>query len=247
MLFRSQDFDQHLAIGRASLEREVARLSVPKPDLDKLAARFNFKSHDDLLAAIGRGELSAIQLANTQVERAPRDPAQQADLDIPEKLKRRPLSRADGAGQVVVDGIGDLMTQMAKCCKPVPYDGIVGYITKGRGVTVHRNDCMVVRKMDAQNRARLVDVAWADAQQDSRFLVDIQVIAADRKGLLRDISSVFANAEIDVLAVNTQSDRRHERATMRFTAEVGDMNQLSRVIDRLAQIPDVLDVRRQLS
>ena len=245
--FKQQDFDQHLAIGRASLEREVARLSVPKPDLDKLAARFNFKSHDDLLAAIGRGELSAIQLANTQVERVPRDPAAKADLEIPEKLKRRPLSRADGAGQVVVDGIGDLMTQMAKCCKPVPYDGIIGYITRGRGVTVHRSDCVVVRKMDAQNRARLVDVTWADAQQDSRFLVDIQVIAADRKGLLRDISSVFANAEIDVLAVNTQSDRRHERATMRFTAEVGDMNQLSRVIDRLAQIPDVLDVRRQLS
>ena len=123
----------------------------------------------------------------------------------------------------------------------------VGYITKGRGVTVHRRDCAVVRKMDAQHRARLVDVAWADTQRDSRFLVDIHVLAADRKGLLRDISSVFANAEIDVVGVNTQSDRRHERATMRFTAEVADMTQLSQVIDRLAQIPDVIDVRRQLS
>ncbi|MCP5429330.1 MAG: bifunctional (p)ppGpp synthetase/guanosine-3',5'-bis(diphosphate) 3'-pyrophosphohydrolase [Chromatiaceae bacterium] len=187
-------------------------------------------------------------MANTQVERAPRDPAQQADLDIPEKLKRRPLSRADGAGQVVVDGIGDLMTQMAKCCKPVPYDGIVGYTNQGarcHGASQRLHGS--AQDGRAEPRARLVDVAWADAQQDSRFLVDIQVIAADRKGLLRDISSVFANAEIDVLAVNTQSDRRHERATMRFTAEVGDMNQLSRVIDRLAQIPDVLDVRRQLS
>ncbi len=246
--FKQQDHDQHVAIGRANLDREVARLSLPKPDLERLAVRFNFKTHDDLLAAIGRGELSAIQVANAQAERVSRSAAEVADREIPEKLRRRAPSRAaGGAGQVVVDGIGDLMTQMAKCCKPVPYDDIVGYITKGRGVTVHRKDCAVVRKMDTHNRARLVDVAWADAQTDSRFLVDIQVLAADRKGLLRDISSVFANAEIDVLGVNTQSDRRHERATMRFTAEVTDMSQLSRVIDRLAQIPDVIDVRRQLS
>ena len=246
--FKQQDFDQHIAIGRSALEREVVRLSVPKPDLDKLAVRFNFKTSDDLLAAIGRGELSAIQIANTQAERVQRDAAARADTEIPEKLKRRAPSKATGgAGQVVVDGIGDLMTQMAKCCKPVPYDAIIGYITRGRGVTVHRQDCAMVRKMDAQNKARLVDVSWADTQQESRFLVDIHVLAGDRKGLLRDISSVFANAEIDVLGVNTQSDRRSDQASMRFTAEVSDMAQLSRVMGRLAQIPDVLDVRRQLS
>jgi GTP pyrophosphokinase len=246
--FKQQDFGQHVAIGRASLEREVARLSVARPDLEKLAARFNYKSHEDLLAAIGRGELSAIQVANTQAERVPRDVSEQAERELPEKVRRRTPSRsAGGAGQIVVQGIGDLMTQMARCCKPVPYDSIVGYITRGRGVTVHRKDCAVVRKMDTENRSRLVDVAWAETQRDSRFLVDIQVLAGDRKGLLRDISSVFANAEIDVLAVNTHSDRRKDRASMRFTAEVADMTQLSRVIDRLAQIPDVLDVHRQLS
>ncbi len=246
--FKQQDFDEHVAIGRNALEREVARLSVPKPDLEKLIGRFNFKTGDDLLAAIGRGELSAIQIANTQSEKVQRDAAAKADQEIPEKLKRRaPSKTAGGTGQVVVEGIGDLMTQMAKCCKPVPYDAIIGYITRGRGVTVHRQDCAVVRKMDAQNKARLVDVAWADTQQDSRFLVDIHVLAGDRKGLLRDISSVFANAEIDVLGVNTQSDRRSDQASMRFTAEVADMAQLSRVMERLAQVPDVIDVRRQLS
>ena len=247
--FKQQDYDEHVVIGRANLDREVVRLSVPKPDLEKLATRFNFKTSDDLLAAIGRGELSAIQIANTQVERVKRDSAAAADREIPEKIRRRapPRHASGGAGQVVVDGIGDLMTQMAKCCKPVPYDDIVGYITKGRGVTVHRRDCAVVKKMDAQNQARLIDVDWAGSQQDSRFLVDIQVHAGDRKGLLRDISSVFANAEIDVLGVNTQSDRRHERASMRFTAEVSDMAQLSRVLERLAQIPDVIDVRRLVS
>jgi len=246
--FKQQDYDQHLAIGRASLDREVARLSVPKPELDKLAARFNFKTGEDVLAAIGRGELSAIQIANSQLERAPGSAAARAEKEIPEKIRHRAPTRVDGgSGQIVVDGVGDLMTQMAKCCKPVPYDAIVGYITRGRGVTVHRRDCSVVRKMDGEDLARLVDVAWADTQPDSRFLVDIHVLAGDRKGLLRDISSVFANAEIDVLGVNTQSDVRNDRASMRFTAEVMDMNQLSWVIDRLAQIPDVIDVRRQLS
>jgi GTP pyrophosphokinase len=246
--FKQQDYDQHLSIGRASLEREVERLSVPKPDLEKTATRFNLKSADDLLAAIGRGELSAIQIANTQLERAHRDTAAHADIEVPEKIRRRAPSRAaGGAGQVVVDGVGDLMTQMAKCCKPVPFDAIIGYITRGRGVTVHRKDCALVLKMDAANQARLVDVAWAEAQPDSRFQVDIHVLAGDRKGLLRDISSVFANAEIDVISVNTQSDLRNDRASMRFTAEVTDMTQLSQVIDRLAQIPDVMDVRRQLS
>ena len=192
----------------------MGRLSVPRPDLDKLAERFNLKTADDLLAAIGRGEMSAIQIANTQVERVKRDSAAVGDREIPEKIRRRapPRHASGGAGQVVVEGIGDLMTQMAKCCKPVPYDDIVGYITKGRGVTVHRRDCAVVNKMDAQNQARLIDVDWAGSQQDSRFLVDIQVHAADRKGLLRDISSVFANTDIDVLGVNTQTDR-HPGAT----------------------------------
>jgi GTP pyrophosphokinase len=220
-------------------------LSVPKPDLDRIADRFNLKTPEDLLAAIGRGELSAIQIANIQAERAKRDSAAEADREIPEKLKRRPPSRASGgAGQVVVEGIGDLMTHMAKCCKPVPYDEIIGYITRGRGVTVHRRDCTVVRKMDPANQARLVDVNWAEKQSESRFLVDIHVQAGDRKGLLRDISSVFANAEIDVVGVNTQSDRKNDQASMRFTVEVCDMSQLSRVMDRLAQIPDVMSVRR---
>ena len=204
----------------------------------------------ETVAVFGAGGLgmSAIQIANTQLAKVQRDPALRAESEIPEKISRRLPSRAEGgAGQVVVDGVGDLMTHMAKCCKPVPFDAIVGYITRGRGVTVHRADCSVVGNMNAEDRARLVEVAWADSQTESRFLVDIHVLAGDRKGLLRDISSVFANAEIDVVGVNTKSDLKNDRASMRFTAEVTDMTQLSRVIDRLAQVPDVIDVRRQLS
>ena len=164
----------------------------------------------------------------------------------PQKARRRAQKRKPGSSQVIVEGVGELLTQMAKCCKPVPFDPVVGYITKGRGVTVHRQSCPVVKKLDATGRDRLVKVQWAGAPAEVAFLVDIQVHAGDRKGLLRDISSVFANAEIDVLGVQTQSDRRADRATMRFTVEVRNMQQLSAVMERLAQGPDVLDVRRQL-
>jgi GTP pyrophosphokinase len=243
--FKKLNYEQHVQDGRAGLDREITRLSLPKPDLDEMAGRFHFNSADDLLAAIGQGEVSAIQVANAQLGEAKPDANALAEEEIPERIRKRRIKHEHGtAGQVTVRGVGNLLTQLARCCKPVPYDEIVGYITRGHGVTVHRRDCRLVTKMDLPNQARLVEVAWSGAQDEARFQVDIQILAGDRKGLLRDISSVFANAEIDVLGVNTQSDRRHERANMRFTAEVNDMQQLSTVIDKLAQIPDVLDVRR---
>jgi GTP pyrophosphokinase len=240
--FKQQDHDEHVNIGRHSLDREIARLGVPKPDLSELAERFKQKNADELLAAIGRGDLSPVQVANVQVQQLEPD----ADEVIPVKAKKRAERRKPGSSQVIVDGVGELLTQMAKCCKPVPYDPVVGYITKGRGVTVHRQSCPVVKKLDEAGRARLVKVQWAGAPEDARFLVDIQVYAGDRKGLLRDITSVFTNADIDVLGVKSQSDRREDKASMRFTVEVHDMGQLSRVMEHLAQVPDVLDVRRQL-
>ena len=135
---------------------------------------------------------------------------------------------------------------MAKCCKPVPFDSIIGYITRGRGVTIHRKDCKVVHRMDDEQLHRLIPVTWSEDQPQSAFLVDIHVYAADRKGLLRDVTSVFSNEEIDVLGVKTQSDRHKDKASMRFTVEVENISQLSRVLEKLDQVPDVLDVRRQV-
>ncbi|WP_148307670.1 ACT domain-containing protein [endosymbiont of unidentified scaly snail isolate Monju] len=138
------------------------------------------------------------------------------------------------------------MTHMAGCCKPVPPDPIVGYVTRGRGISIHRQDCRVVQKMDEENRRRLLPAVWSEGQQGSQFVADIHLYAGDRKGLLRDITSVFANADIRVLGVNSQSDRREETASMRITVEVDDMAQLARVMGQLAQIPDVIEVRRQI-
>jgi GTP pyrophosphokinase len=146
--------------------------------------------------------------------------------------------------EVIVEGVEDLMTHMGRCCKPVPYDPIVGFVTRGRGVTVHRRDCANLRAMDEDERARLVEVRWSEQQSQTAYAVDILVIASDRKGLLRDISGVLTNDDIDVIGVNTNSDRRTDTATMRFTVEVCNMEQLSRLLSKIEQLPDVNVVKR---
>lgn len=244
--FKRQDYEQHVVIGKSALDKEVSRLGLRKQDHDKLPGRFNFKSLEEVHAAIGRGDLTSLQVANAL---AGQGAAEHKDVEI--ELTQKAQNRANknhekSGGQVLAAGIDDLMTNMAKCCKPVPYDPVIGYITKGKGLTIHRQDCPVVARMDEVQRRRLMPVAWSEHQPQSAFLVDIGIHAADRKGLLRDISSVFSNDEIDVLGVNLSSDRRKETADMRFTVEVKDVAQLSRVMEKLAQVPDVLDVRRQM-
>ena len=240
--FKRQDYEQHVALGKASLEREISRLGVKKPDLEKLLEKYNFKTVDDLYAAMGRGEVSATQVANLQVEPAVVDD----DQDITLKADKRSGRRKAAPGEVVVQGVDGLMTHTARCCKPVPYDPIQGYITRGKGVTIHREDCAVLRRLKKDQPERLIPVVWSEEQPAGVFLVDVQIYAHDRKGLLRDISSVFSNDEVDVLGVKTHSDRKKETASMRFTVEVVDMTQLSAVMEKLAQVPDVLEVKRQV-
>jgi len=145
-----------------------------------------------------------------------------------------------------VEGVEDLMTHIGRCCKPVPYDPIIGFITRGRGVTVHRNDCSIIRKMDASTRDRLVAVMWNDGPSKSAYQVDIQVVASDRKGLLRDISAILTNEDVDLTGVNTRSDRRSDCAVMRFTIEITDMEQLSLIMRKITQLQDVQEVKRRI-
>ncbi|MCG8428948.1 MAG: GTP diphosphokinase [Chromatiales bacterium] len=244
--FKQQDYEEHLHIGRASLDRELTRLGVKRPDLDQIAERFNFKKGDDLLAAIGRGEVSPIQIAGMGERPEPVEHEEEvAPLAAPPRKKRQKRISKKGAGEVTVEGVGELMTHMAKCCKPVPYDEIVGFITRGRGVTVHRRDCKLIHKLKDEDQVRLVAVAWAgESTENGAYPVDIRIIASDRKGLLRDISSILTNDEVNVLGVKSQSNRKTDRATMRLTIEIENMRQLSRIIDKVSQLPDVIDVHR---
>lgn len=239
--FKQQDHDLHVQEGRVALEKELARLAIAdKPQLDQLALRYRYRRGEDLLAAIGRGDLSVGLVARQVGEPRALEPQ---PLET-EPRARPPSKPRPGAGEVVVEGVDDLLTQIANCCKPVPYDTIVGYITRGRGVTVHRRDCPNVRHLPPGEQTRLIRVRWASQPADATYPVDVLVIAADRKALLRDISSVFADDDVDVVGVNTHSDRSTDTAAMRFTVEVRDMEHLERVLVKLHQVPDVLDVRR---
>ncbi|MCB1752130.1 MAG: bifunctional (p)ppGpp synthetase/guanosine-3',5'-bis(diphosphate) 3'-pyrophosphohydrolase, partial [Gammaproteobacteria bacterium] len=242
--FKQQDYEQHLDAGRAGLEREVLRLGVSRPDLDKAAARLNFKKPDDLLAAIGRGEISPVQVAGMGVEH--KLPEVGPELhELPLRRRHRKVA-AKGGSDVVVEGVDDLLTHMARCCKPVPNDEIVGFITRGRGVSVHRSDCDMLRNLAEHDQARMVEVAWAGQLPDVSYPVDIRVVAGDRKGLLRDISSILTNEEVFVIGVSTQSNRKTDQANMRFTVEVANMRQLSRILEKISQLPDVIEVHRQV-
>lgn len=240
--FKQQDADRYIDEGRALLEKELARLGIEdKPQLEQIGRRYNFHKAEDLLAGIGRGEIPVGQVARRVGE--PKVEERKEEAPKP-KTRGSNKHRAHRHAEVIVDGVEDLMTHMAQCCKPVPHDSVVGFVTRGRGITVHRRDCTIVRKMPAQDKVRLIDVRWTDQAMDAAYPVDLLVIAADRKGLLRDISALFSDEEIDVVGVSTTSDRANDRATMRFTVEVKDASQIDHMLIKLGQIPDVLDARR---
>ena len=240
--FKQQDHDQHVHEGRGLLDKELARLGIgDKPQLDQLAPRYNFKRGEDVLAAIGRGDLSVGLVARQVGEPRPAEPAREP--------VRRPRPAAEprhrgGQGDVVVEGVDDLMTQIANCCRPVPYDAIVGFVTRGRGVTIHRKDCPNVLHLPQDEAERLIQVRWAAGHDDAAYTVEVLVIAADRKALLRDVSSVFADDDVSVLGSNTHSERSTDTAAMRFTVEVRDNAQLEAVLVKLRQVPHVIEVRR---
>lgn len=235
--FKRQNFDHDLNLGRTLLEKELSRLRIEgKPRLEHICHRYNFLTGEDLLAAIGRGKVSVGQVARQVGE--PRIREHKPTPPTPER------HWAPDRPKVVVGGVGELMTRMAQCCKPIPYDEIVGFVTRGRGATIHRCDCANIHGLPEPEQTRLIKVHWADQGIEAAYLVDLCIVASNRKGLLRDVSSVFSDQGIDVVGVNTLSDRTKDLATMRFTVEVKNASQLEQVLVKLRQVPDVLEVKR---
>ena len=232
--FKHQDRERNVADGQEIWDREMKRLGVDQPPRDALAQRFNASKFEDFLAALGRGDVSVSQLAGAL---QPYMPA--PSRHVPKVAKRR----RKHSGDVRISGIGDLLTQMAQCCKPLPHDPIVGYITRGRGVSIHRADCRNALNLAATDRARLIDVAWSGGVEES-YPVEIAVEAYDRKGLLRDVTAVVSNEAVNIVALDSNTDSRTHVVAMRLTVEVRDIEQLSRMLDRLQHLPNVFDCRR---
>jgi GTP pyrophosphokinase len=244
--FKQQDYERHLSEGRSLLDKELTRLGIEtKPVLEQLAERFNLQRGDDVLAAIGRGDLAvgtiARQVGEPRHER--RDASAESEQPVALIQGRRKRQHQDRP-EVIVAGVPDLMTQIASCCHPVPDDPIIGFITRGRGVVVHRANCTNITSLGDEEQERLIEVEWTEQPDHVAYPVDIVITAADRRGLLRDVSSVLADEETNVIATETQTDAAHDRASMRFRVEVSDVDQLEQVCSKLRQLSDVIEVRR---
>ena len=149
----------------------------------------------------------------------------------------------DGSSQIKVVGVGNLLTTVAKCCKPIPGDPIIGFITLGKGVSVHRQDCKNMINLKEQNRSRLIEVEWGESDV-STYPVSLIVNAIDRHGLLSDITRTLSDEKANVIAVNTISDKANQTARMAITIEINDLQQLTRVMDKLNQLTNVFEVSR---
>ncbi len=232
--FKHQHYEENVAQGREALEKETHRLGLPLPNLETLAQKNRFARPDDLLAAIGRGDITARQvMAAVQEEVEPR-----------EEEWHLPAPRAGigpSASGVLLHGEGGMLTTIAKCCKPVPPDAIVGFVTHGRGVAIHRQDCPNVLHFDESQRERLLVASWG-TKTGGHYEVDIEIEANDRQGLLRDVSEVMTREKINVTAVSTLS--RGLQAGMRFTVQITDLDQLTRILALVREVPGVAWVRR---
>ncbi|MDH3280306.1 MAG: bifunctional (p)ppGpp synthetase/guanosine-3',5'-bis(diphosphate) 3'-pyrophosphohydrolase, partial [Gammaproteobacteria bacterium] len=236
--FREQNYDASVAAGRAVLEREFHRLGLSDIKFEKLAQRFEFHKVDDFLEAAGRGDIKPAQIMHAMQEFTGQD----FQAERPAIPPRAPGTVSKPSG-VTIQGIGNLLTRMAKCCNPLPGDPIVGFITRGQGVTIHRQDCANALRHHDEHDERLIEVSWG-AQAGVAYPVEVEVTAHDRGGLLRDITSLLANEKINVLGVRTLTDK-NQVAHMTFTLEIPDIGTLSRILALLDQIPNVMEVRRK--
>ncbi len=235
--FRQRDHEKNVVSGRQILEREARRLGLPLPEEDRLLKRFHLQKVEEMYSAIGRGDLGLTQIA-TALEALSGVP-----VTAPAPVSAPPVREMPSTGGVQVEGVGNLLTQMARCCRPVPGDAIIGYITRDHGVTIHRQDCANFLRMKEANTRRVIEVDWGSGP-GRVFTTPVEVIAFDRQGLLRDITTLLANEKVNVIAVDTRTTRPDNIARMRLTVEVRDLAQLAEVLDRIGRIPNVSEVRR---
>ncbi|QDL54268.1 RelA/SpoT family protein [Rhodoferax aquaticus] len=238
--FNALAMGETVAKGREAVERLLQREGKTSVKLEDLASQLGFNSADDLFEVVGKDEFS---LRNIEIVLRPPEPVQTQDEVM--QLKKPRASHNSGKGGVLVVGVDSLMTQLANCCKPAPPDLISGFVTRGKGVSVHRADCSNLRNMVTRSGDRVIDVAWGTEPNRSTavYPVDVAVEAVDRQGLLRDISEVFAKEKMNVIGVQTQSVKG--TAWMTFTVEVSESGRLTKVLSIVGELHGVRSARRR--
>ncbi len=239
--FRKQDREKNIALGRDVVDRELKRLGLESMSRDALATLFNFQKVEDFLSGVGFGDITGAQIA-TRVLEAERKAQREAAADTLTPTadhSPHPVNASDG---IDIMGDGGMLINLGRCCNPAQGDSIVGYITRGKGVTVHRADCPNV--INSPERERFINVSWGRAVEKT-YPVPVTIIAYDREGLMRDIGAVVANENINITQVNIST--RQSIATFQVTMEIENTTQLSRVLAKIEQLPNVLEARRRTS
>jgi len=238
--FRRIAHDANLAAGRAMFDRELKRLALGQADTSKLPAHFHLKNQDELLVALALGEITPGQVSRVLLE-ASQPPVEPTVTQSGNPVTSRHSTLDHSA--LSIEGIGNLLTTLARCCQPLPGDPVRGFITKGRGVSVHRADCGSLARLARRDPDRVIEVSWGRASAQA-YEVDVEVRGYDRKGLQKDVTSVISNAATHIIASSSRLFVQTGEVEMRFTLRVRDFEQLSALLGKLQALPNVIDVRR---
>ncbi|HEX2979375.1 MAG TPA: bifunctional (p)ppGpp synthetase/guanosine-3',5'-bis(diphosphate) 3'-pyrophosphohydrolase [Anaerolineaceae bacterium] len=232
--FKRQDYEQNLSQGKILLERELRRLGLIESfNLEQLLHDLELRAPDDLYEAIGCGDVSLGRIINKISE------AEKAKLDtLNPPAVQQPSDTRTSPDTVTVLGLKGILTTIARCCKPVPGDEIIGYITRGRGATIHRQDCPNILRL--RENERIVKVSWGEPKKT--YPVAVEIKAYDRQGLMGDISTVLSNENINLIDIGLKVN--HNLAAIKLVLEVGDIAQLSRVLTRIENLPNVMEAHR---
>ena len=252
--FRKVDYDKNVQAGDDILEREVARhgIGLNKDQvasfLKEKLSRFNVKTVNDIYAGIGAGDIKINQVISFLEERVFKQ-NDHKELEphslISEKTNQQLLARHNNKkGRIVVDGLGNMMTHIAKCCQPIPGDDIIGFITQGRGISIHKANCPQLRGLMKKNPERVVSSQWGDDATADGFTVTIKVVASDYSGLLRDVTTVIANEKINVLGVRSHTDRQKDLSIIDIDLMIVNLPALNRVLTKLNEIKQVRSAAR---
>ena len=232
--FNHQDFEQNLLDGKSIYDRILSKYSIHDANLKNLVAHFKRKDADQFYADIGRGLITSPQIVGYLQSVPEQDPFKKI-----KKESKAPTSR----DEISIHGVGNLMTQFARCCKPVPGDEIIGFITINSGISIHKRSCSNILALPDEKRPRLIEVEWG-RQNGSVYPVEVTLSAYQRTGLMQDISTILANLKVNLLNINSNTNKAEQMVYTRLTIEIHSVDELVAIIDKLSQLPNVQDVRR---
>ena len=241
--FRKESYGENLAEGRELVEAELRRMGMSNAELEGVADRFSLARLEDVFVAVGCGDLTVSQVVHAaeRMRSAKEEPTAE-DL-VTRALRRSRGGTRQEADDIRIEGVGNLMTSMARCCQPVPGDPVVGYVTRGRGVTIHREDCSNVLRWQTEENPRLLQVSWG-REPASNYPVELLIRAFDRRELIKDISAILAASEVNVTDISSKLDEARDEVVIRLHARVRNYEQLSELLNRLGGIRNVMEARR---